>query len=250
MSNDVALSEPSYWSPLRRRDGLVIMLTLVTGSVDAIGLTRLGGVFTSVMTGNMVFLGISAAKHDASIALHTGVAFIGYVIGSLVGARIAGHAGENEHLWPRPIVVALSFELAILGVFAVWWEITGGLPTNLATYAMLGLNAVALGVQSAAVLRFGISGLSTTYLTGTLTQLIASLSRRREPIQGRSVLILLALIVGAGLGAVVALHAPMVAPFVPLLLLAFVVTAAELSFHRSLKTAVASVPRGQVRASD
>jgi uncharacterized membrane protein YoaK (UPF0700 family) len=236
VSSDLtSVSSKSYWSPTRRRDGLVIMLTLVTGSVDAIGLTRLGGVFTSVMTGNMVFLGISAAKHDASVAIHTGVAFIGYVIGSLVGARIAGHAGEDEHLWPRPIVIALGFELAVLGVFAIWWEIVGGVPTNSATYAMLGLNAAALGIQSAAVLRFGISGLSTTYLTGTLTQLIASISKRRDPIQGRSALILMALIVGAGLGAVVALHAPKVAPLVPILILAFVVTFAEISFHRNAK---------------
>ncbi len=232
MSGDlVSMNSRSYWSPIRRRDGLVIMLTLVTGSVDAIGLTRLGGVFTSVMTGNMVFLGISAAKHDVPVAIHTGVAFIGYIIGSLVGTRIAGHARENEHLWPRPIVLALGFELAILGVFAVWWEITDGMPTNSATYAMLGLNAAALGIQSSAVLRFGISGLSTTYLTGTLTQLVASLSRRREPIQGRSILILFALIGGAALGAVVAIHAPKVAPLVPLVILACVVALAEMSFH-------------------
>ncbi|MEO9180462.1 MAG: YoaK family protein [Acidimicrobiales bacterium] len=245
MSSDLAsMNSQGYWSPTRRRDGLVIMLTLVTGSVDAIGLTRLGGVFTSVMTGNMVFLGISAAKHDSSVAIHTGVAFVGYIIGSLVGTRIAGHAQENEHLWPRPIVLALGFELAILGVFAVWWEITAGMPTNSATYAMLGLNAAALGIQSSAVLRFGISGLSTTYLTGTLTQLVASLSRRREPIQGRSILILLALIAGAGLGAVVAIHAPKVAPLVPLVILAFVVSMAEISFHRSAKNASRVSRRG------
>lgn len=223
------------WTPTRQRDVLVVMLTLVTGAIDAIGLTRLGGVFTSVMTGNMVFLGIAAAKENASLAYHTGVAFGGYVIGSLVGARVAGHAHDEDQLWPRPIVFALGLEFSIILVFAVWWEFVAGAPSPGVTYAMLALNATALGVQSAAVLRFGISGLSTTYLTGTLTQLIASFTKRKEPIQYRSVLILMALIGGAAAGAVLALHVPRIAPLFPLVVLAIVVGGAEISFHRQIR---------------
>lgn len=232
LGDQIDVTESGFWTPGRQRDGLVVVLTLVTGAIDAIGLTRLGGVFTSVMTGNMVLLGISMAKSHVSILYHTGVAFAGYVAGSLLGARVAGHAVKDEELWPRPIVVALALEFALIGAFALWWELTGGAPTSGPAYAMLGLNAAALGVQSAAVLRFGISGLSTTYLTGTLTQLVASFTKRREPIQGRSVLILLALIGGAALGAAVALNAPKAAPLVPLGFLAFVVVFAEVAFHR------------------
>jgi uncharacterized membrane protein YoaK (UPF0700 family) len=221
-----------FWTPLRRRDGLVILLTMVTGSVDAIGLLRLGGVFTSVMTGNMVFLGIATASRDGSIALHTGVAFLAYVVGSFLGARVAGHADGPEHLWPRPVVWALSLELALMAVFAVWWEAAHGAPHTATAYALLALNAAALGVQSAAVLRFGISGLSTTYLTGTLTQFIAGLTKRGAGLQARSGLILLGLIAGAALGALVALHAPLIAPVVPVGALLVVVVGAYLSFHR------------------
>jgi uncharacterized membrane protein YoaK (UPF0700 family) len=231
---DVAkVASREFWTRARQRDGLVVLLTLVTGAIDAIGLTRLGGVFTSVMTGNMVLLGLSVAKANVSIVYHTAVAFGGYVVGSLVGARVAGHHdGERDGLWPRPIVRALAVELAFLVVFGVWWELVAGAPNTGAAYAMLALNAVALGVQSAAVLRFGISGLSTTYLTGTLTQLVASLTKRREPIQGRSVFILLALIGGAALGAAVALNAPRAAPLVPIGVLVIVVVGAEVAFHR------------------
>jgi uncharacterized membrane protein YoaK (UPF0700 family) len=226
-------SPSDFWSPTHRRDALVIVLTLVTGSTDAIGLLRLGGVFTSVMTGNMVFLGIAAGEHSGSIALHTGVAFAAYMLGSFLGARLAGHAPDKEtHVWPRPVVVALAFELAILLVFAVWWELLHGTPSGHITYALLGLNAAALGVQSSAVLRFGVHGLSTTYLTGTLTQFVAGFTKRDEPIQVRSGLILLALIVGALLGAVTALHAPRFAPLVPIGALTIVVVGAWASFHR------------------
>jgi uncharacterized membrane protein YoaK (UPF0700 family) len=164
--------------------------------------------------------------------LHTGIAFLGFVAGSLVGARVAGHAQEGDEIWPRPILKALFMELGVFLIFAAWWEIAAGAPVGGAEYALLSINAVALGVQSAATLRFGISGLSTTYLTGTLTQLLAGLAKRKEPVSGRSALILLALIGGAALGAVIALHAPRFAPLIPVGVLAFVIVCGEWIFHR------------------
>jgi len=229
------LRDSAFWTPGRQRDALVILLTLVTGSVDAIGFTRLGGVFTSVMTGNMVLLGVAAGKGDVSLALHTGIAFLGFVVGSLVGARVAGHAHEDDEIWPRPILYSLVLELAVLLVFAAWWEIASAAPSGAPEYAMLGVNAVALGVQSAATLRFGISGLSTTYLTGTLTQLLAGVAKRKDPISGRSVLVLLALIGGAGLGAFIAVDVPRFAPLVPVGFLTFVIVCSDRVFHRRSK---------------
>jgi uncharacterized membrane protein YoaK (UPF0700 family) len=229
------IRDKAFWTPVRKRDGLVILLTLVTGSIDAIGFTRLGGVFTSVMTGNMVLLGVAAGKGDVSLALHTGIAFLGFVVGSLVGARVAGHAHEDDDLWPRPILRALILELVVLFIFAAWWEITSAAPAGGAEYAMLSINAVALGVQSAATLRFGISGLSTTYLTGTLTQLLAGVAKRKEPISGRSALLLLALIGGAGLGALIAIDAARFAPLLPIGVLGFVIVCAEKVFPRRTK---------------
>ena len=227
--------ESSFWTREHRRDALVITLTLVTGSVDAIGLLRLGGVFTSVMTGNMVFLGIAASDRSGSIALHTGVAFFTYIVGSFIGARIAGHAPDHEtHLWPLSVVKALSVELVVIAVFAVWWEFAHAAPSSDVAYSLLGLNAMALGIQSAAVLRFGVSGLSTTYLTGTLTQFVAGFTNKRAPLQVRSSFILLALILGAALGALCALDAPRFAPVVPLGALGIVVAGAWISFHRRI----------------
>lgn len=224
--------ETGFWTRERLRDALVVVLSLVTGAVDAIGLLRLGGVFTSVMTGNMVFLGVSTATHDASLALHTGDAFIGYVLGSFLGARVAGHAEDETHPWPRPIVATLLFEFAVMAAFTAWWELVGAAPSSATTYVLLAMNAGALGIQSAAVLRFGINGLSTTYMTGTLTQFIASLTKRREAFQARSALILLGIIAGSAIGALSAVYSPRFAPFVPTLLLGFVVLGSWWVFHR------------------
>lgn len=54
----------------RLRDGLVVVLALTTGSVDAVSYLRLGKVFSSVMTGNLALLGISAGQRNlAPLAL-------------------------------------------------------------------------------------------------------------------------------------------------------------------------------------
>jgi H+/Cl- antiporter ClcA len=64
---------------------------------------------------------------------------------------------------------------------------------------------------------------------------VAGLTKKGSRLQARSGLILLALIVGAALGSLCALHAPLVAPFVPLSALAVVVVGAWAYFHRRVE---------------
>jgi uncharacterized membrane protein YoaK (UPF0700 family) len=208
------------------------VLTLATGATDAIGFISLGGVFTSVMTGNMVLLGVSAGRGDGALALHTGAAFVGYIAGSWLGARIAGHAVASQPVWPSSISTALVAELTLLAVFGIWWEVAGGHPSGHATYALIAVNAVALGIQSGAVIRFGVNGLSTTYLTGTLTHVVASFTRRQLSVSIRSVAILAALVGGAGLGAVLTVEVPRAAPAVPIGVVIVVLVGASAAFGR------------------
>jgi uncharacterized membrane protein YoaK (UPF0700 family) len=81
-----------------------------------------------------------------------------------------------------------------------------------------GAAAIALGIQSSAILRFGVSGLSTTYMTGTLTSVVSGLAHHRHP---RNVLpsvgILLALVAGAAAAAALIRHAPLLTPLVQLI---------------------------------
>lgn len=53
--------------PNQRRNvpltALAAALTFGAGAIDIASFTRLGGVFSSVMTGNLVLLGLAAAHH-------------------------------------------------------------------------------------------------------------------------------------------------------------------------------------------
>jgi uncharacterized membrane protein YoaK (UPF0700 family) len=199
--------------PTVRRDTLIIILTVVSGITDAVGFLKLGNVFTSVMTGNMVLLGLDAAKGNGSGVLHTGVAFFAYVAGGILGAKIAGQPAKDGRLWPRSFTIALAVEFCAFAVFNLLFELMNGNPPGNDTLVLLGINALALGIQSAAVIRLGVSGLSTTYLTGTLTTVIAGL-HRSKPLagSGRSLFILAALICGASVGALVADFVPRALP--------------------------------------
>ena len=210
----------------RSRHALVVVLTFVTGSADAMGFLALGGAFSSVMTGNMVLFGLSAGRADAGLAVTSGCAILGFAFGVLVGARIAGAARSGDPVWPRRVTWALLVELAVFGGYAVAWELTAGDRSSTAELALLVVSATALGMQSSAIQRFGVSGLSSTYLTGTLTSLIGDVAARsRWPALRPRVQVLLALMTGAAVGAVVTAALPRLAPGLLLLPLAGVVGA-------------------------
>jgi uncharacterized membrane protein YoaK (UPF0700 family) len=207
-------------------------LALTSGATDAIGFISLGGAFTSVMTGNMILLGIAVPNGDGGLALRSGLAIVLFMAGSFVGARIAGAARPDDEVWPAPVTRALIVELVIFVALAVVWWIQGGHPTGRIQPVLLGAAAVALGVQSSAILRFGVSGLSTTYMTGTLTTVVSLLAQGRHPRKVfPSVQILISLTIGAVLAALLIRLAPAATPLLQLIPVAVAIIGAWLGLH-------------------
>jgi uncharacterized membrane protein YoaK (UPF0700 family) len=211
------------------RDGLLVLLTLTTGAVDASCFLHLGNVFSSVITGNLVLLGVAAATQSASLAIHSGVALAGYSAGVLIGAPIATRRARGGETWPLSVSVTLVAEFCVLAAFSVGWELTGGRPGSTAQVLLIAALAVAMGIQSAAVRQLG--GMSTTYLTGTLTAVVTELvTRDRGPGFARSVGVLAAIVSGAAVGGLVAEHAPAWLPAAIMTPLALVVIASITGF--------------------
>jgi uncharacterized membrane protein YoaK (UPF0700 family) len=217
-------------SARRERARLVVVLAVTSGATDAIGFLALGSAFTSVMTGNMVLLGVGAADRDIALVLSCSVAIVSFVVGAAIGARVAGSPRKGDCFWPSAVTVALYIELVLLLAFAGGWWALASAPGDSWLLPLLGLNAAALGLQSSAIQRFGVSGLSTTYLTGTLTTVVIKLigghGLRKV---GHSLTILLGLIVGAAAGTVLVRFAPVAVPAVQLVTLAAVILAVHLS---------------------
>lgn len=202
----------------RVRNSLVVPLAIASGATDALGFLALGSAFTSVMTGNMVLFGIAVAHRDTSALLLTAVAIGAFVAGAGIGAHLAGTPQKGDPVWPHAVTVALRWELALFTAFACAWWILDSTPPSEFFLPLLAVNAAALGLQSSAIQRFGVSGLSTTYLTGTLTHVMIGLvSGHGLRAIGHSAALLAGLVVGAALGAALIRFAPAAFPLTQLL---------------------------------
>lgn len=207
---------------------LAAALAFASGAVDVAAFTRLGQVFCSVMTGNLVLLGLAVAHASGDLAGHTAVAFAGYIAGAALGSRIGGRSRHHEDvLWPAPVTATLAVELLVFAGFTAGWVLTGGHPAGAWQLGLLAVAALAMGLQSAAMRNVGTT-LSTTYLTGTLTSAVASLVtpgqlRRRN---GLNVAVLVALAAGAAAGGVLLAALPRAFPILPMSALTGVVTIA------------------------
>ena len=215
---------------------ILIALTFGSGATDVAAFSRLGGVFTSVMTGNIVFWGLAAAERSVSLFAHTTVSIAGYIAGVACGTWVAhgfkvhGKPKEanRESVLPAHVSWSLFAELVLLAGFTAGWEITGGRPAGSVQYVLLTVTAATMGVQSTAVNELGLSNVSTTFLTGTLTGLVSSLARPGQETQQRMRRfgVLIGLATGALLSGLLVATAPRVVPVLPL---AAVITALVLS---------------------
>lgn len=202
----------------RTRDVLLVVLAVAAGATDATAFDRLGHVFASVITGNLVLLGVSAVSGDGRAALFAGCALGGYALGVLLAAP---RGGEDRRVWPPGATLALGGDFLTLVGFAVGWELVGGRPSHAMQLVLLVLCAGAMGMQSAAVRRLG--QMSTTYLTSTLTGLVEALAVWRWSLgEVRSLAILLAAAGGAGAALALLLHAHVWLPVMQLVPLAVV----------------------------
>jgi uncharacterized membrane protein YoaK (UPF0700 family) len=215
---------------LRRRDFLLVALTFAAGSVDAVALLRLD-VFTAVMTGNIVLLGLAVGQGAFGNALRSVIALVAYAVGVVVGARIVG-AVAIESDWSPRATRALAIEWALQAAFVTGWLLTGAKPAGVGAATLIAFSGVAMGIQ-AATARALAPGMSTTYVTGTLTGLLSELSALGS-VSGdrrRRASIVVALALGAVAGALALSTVPLLAPAIPLVVIGAVVLVAATRFR-------------------
>jgi uncharacterized membrane protein YoaK (UPF0700 family) len=171
----VSSREPEE-SLLGVRDALVVVLAATSGYMDAVSYLGLGRVFTSNMTGNTVLFGLALAQAQPFAALRSLLALAGFLCGVGVATLVVERAGgrKGSPLWPAHVTAAFAVEGGILLAFAVGC-LVAGTPASGLVYPLIALSAVAMGMQSVAVRHLGVTGVTTTYITGTWTTLIGGL---------------------------------------------------------------------------
>jgi uncharacterized membrane protein YoaK (UPF0700 family) len=218
----------------------LIVLTMVSGLVDAVCYLGLGHVFTANMTGNVVVLGFAAAGAPGFSVTATLTSLALFLAGALcagwAGARLTTMTASRRRL----LLTAMTAEALLTGGAALIAGLTDAVSSGWARYVLIALLAFAMGVRNATVRRLAVPDMTTTVLTMTLTGLAADSAtvaagnhnpgdKSRNP-GYRRIAAVVAMLVGALAGALMFLH---VGAGLPLLTAVLAVSGAGVALLRS-----------------
>ena len=145
----------------------LLLLTFVTGIVDAVSFVGLGQVFAAMQTGNVIFLGLGiggAAGAPVGLPL---VALLAFLLGGL-GAVVFSPPGGAPALR-----TALIAEVALLGAAALLALLTDPAPRDAGAYLLVAVLSLTMGLRNTVARQIGGQNLATTVLNLTLTAITA-----------------------------------------------------------------------------
>jgi uncharacterized membrane protein YoaK (UPF0700 family) len=176
----------------------VLALAAAAGGIDAASFLGLDQVFTANQTGNTVLLGIAIGEGDGHAIARTGVSVAAFVVGVMLGAAALRGAATG---WSRRVAAVLMLEAVVLALAGALWSPLG-------TLVLVLVVAAAMGVQSAAAQQIGVPGITTTFVTGTLTRFAAQLAGRRKGAHPEAAppLAWVTYLIGAVVGGVLSRH--------------------------------------------
>jgi uncharacterized membrane protein YoaK (UPF0700 family) len=207
---------------------LLVVLTVVTGVVDAVSYIALGHVFVANMTGNVVFLGFALAGASGLSAPASLAALGAFLLGALAGGRIGVRSGAHRGRHLRTATaIAIPFVLLVVALAAA----IGQPVSHGARYVLIVPLAVAMGIQNATARRLAVPDLTTTVLTLTLTGIAADsgLARGAGGHPARRLIAVAAMFTGALVGALLVINVDLV---LPLALAALLMAITALLAHR------------------
>jgi uncharacterized membrane protein YoaK (UPF0700 family) len=200
-----------------RRDtvdlSLAVALAAITGYVDAIGFTRLFGVFPANQSGNVVLFGIALGNGSAGDSWRPALAMAGFALGVVLAYRVGRRLPDRHRRWMLLAVETLALmALAVAAGDVLHARAPMGGADEVAALA---LAAIAMGLQTVALGRVSGVSVSTTYQTGAIVRLSESAA---DAVPGsttardaRRALVVLVIVVacyaaGAAIGALVSRH--------------------------------------------
>jgi uncharacterized membrane protein YoaK (UPF0700 family) len=211
-------------APATIRDLLLVGLAIGSGAIDAISYLALGKVFTAFMTGNVVFLGLRLGGQGGQDVARVAVSLAAFAIGVFVAVKIV-KPSKGSSTWPRRVSITLSLAALALACFLAGWLASSGRPSTTAGDLLVGVCALAMGLQSGAVSSLGVAGVFTTAATATLVGLMSDLADRPQTQADRRRFagVLVGVIGGAAGGAFLLAQARPYAPVLPLIAIAVVI---------------------------
>ncbi|GJD84244.1 YoaK family protein [Methylobacterium haplocladii] len=137
--------------------GFGLTLTALAGFIDAIGFIRLGGLYTSLMSGNTTQLAVAIGHGEGHTALLPCLLILAFLVGAMLGGAIAALMSER---WATPAILAFE-ALAVATAFVSAQE-----RSHLGMAALF--LSLAMGTQNAVLAHIQGFRAGTTFVTGAL----------------------------------------------------------------------------------
>lgn len=164
------MTEPNKITPVYL-EYILWLTAAAAGAVDVISFVKLGGIFTSAMTGNLAFLGIYLARFSFYSALGSTIGLVGFIAGAAIGHGVTRGKGREISL-----NILLGIEICLLaGVMVLWFAAphpNGSTMTDL----LIALFAVSMGAQSIIGKKVNLSNIPTVVFTSTLTNMVIGIT--------------------------------------------------------------------------
>ncbi|MGC8550572.1 MAG: YoaK family protein [Acidobacteriaceae bacterium] len=174
---------------------LLFLLAMCAGASDGWSFLGFGEVFVANMTGNMVLMGISIFRPHSNLlhtkallsgqVVHPALALAAYSVGVAIASYVTGKKAQAQPkvarpveklIWTRSVTLVLVVETVLaLGAEMAWYANRGG--AEIPPDALMAVMAMCMGLQSGAMLQLRVPGVVTTYITGTLTQMVQGVTR-------------------------------------------------------------------------
>jgi uncharacterized membrane protein YoaK (UPF0700 family) len=208
-----------------------VALAIASGSLDVSAFLRLGGVFASIMTSNLIFVSLAAVKANATLGQHCATALLSYIAGVGAGSR-ARPSGPESRLGTRRLGILLTAESILLAIYGASWVAEGAHPEGWQQLTLRGVVTFAMGLQGAVARGSGDADAGTTYMTGALTGMVARVVTGRRPDAGAAFAIA-GIVAGAALGVGLLESVPDLTPFLAVSGVAFTAGLSWIEHHTS-----------------
>ncbi|MFD9003291.1 DUF1275 family protein [Streptomyces sp. NPDC059582] len=143
-------------------------MSYAAGAGDAFAFSQLGAVFTANMTGSLVLAGLTSQPAYGALLSGTATTLGAFLLAVYTASRVAPK---------RPVpnwrgIVGVLWAVVALNVALLVMVCVSPHPGSALRLVMLAASAAAMGAQTAAAKRYEpASGVTTTFVTGTLTSI-------------------------------------------------------------------------------
>ena len=127
------------------RDFLFVVLTFVAGSVHALNVFGLGGVFTSLLSGNTIVLAAYLVQGHSTKAMLGIFVFVGFILGAVLGTFFLRQEKRNTFEWTIRVTQTLGIEVIILLALALGTYVSHNYSSF--NMALVFLAAFSMGIQ-------------------------------------------------------------------------------------------------------